>query len=162
MHLSDNIYILFTNNTNPNNFYTAITESDVFYFRVRACHDVSIFLSRYPGNTDTYTYQFRLGYENNTKSAIVIKGEDAPDASHGFNTPHLLDCYYGLEFRLRRDGGELTLSRMEGDDEQVVMEWTDTNPFPVHAIHLASGDNATAEWAFNRDQGSYQFSSKCK
>jgi Farnesoic acid 0-methyl transferase len=150
---ADDVYIVYTNDTNPSDNIVMTTERKTFVFDTTACRDITIILSHVPGTVDSYGYKISLGVAGNTKS--VIQKMLPEQENHEFSTHNILPC--------DEDGRSLWLSWIDGVIKvgtgrnytlDPVFQWTDSRPYTLNAISILSRDPNTVRWRFPRDSGS--------
>lgn len=147
--LTDNMYTIYTNSTNAFDHFVLTTDQKAFLFTVNACRDVYLFLTHLPGVTDFEAYRITLGVDENTRSSIykTLPNETTFDAS-----TNIFTCSPKSLWVTWADG---TISVGEGSDvnQGQLFTWTDTQPYAVNALAMASRDVNTVTWTLRRESG---------
>lgn len=120
-------------------------------FKVKACNDAHVALSRTLGMTSMHTYEVVLGAYGNTKSLIRNATQGTEWVS--LDTPGILNCTTMLTFWLSWDAGLVKVGRGGVIGSNEFMYWQDPNPYSVHALGISSGWGAVASWQFSNLPG---------
>jgi hypothetical protein len=149
----DNIYELYTNDSNDFTRIVMMTELQHFQFLVGACSEAYIILHTNPGNVgdDDAAYHIVLGTEYNQKSEIRKKGSNG--AAQSFDTPDILRClangYSG--FHLSWGDGDIALRETDAQGH-LLFNWHD-DEYDINSIALGSRHEETSKWLFMKSQG---------
>ena len=79
--------------------------------------------------------------------------EDSSEAMVTVDTANLLDCDKMVDFWIRW-GWDQSIRVGQGQlDDNLLMEWKDTEAQNIHAISLSTGDGVEGEWRFSSKAG---------
>ena len=133
---------------------TALMDQEFFVFRVHACSDIYITLSKIPQYTQNDAYQIILGAEQNQRSKI---NKMAPfSETKDFSTPGLLDCATLKNFWVSWTAGHFYVGEGETVNENELFNWRDVNnPYPINALSLGSRGDEVTRWEFLRSAGEW-------
>ncbi|XP_078612531.1 uncharacterized protein LOC144882551 isoform X1 [Branchiostoma floridae x Branchiostoma japonicum] len=123
---------------------TAIRDSSLFTFEVRASNDVHVALSSQNYNLDDM-YEIVIGGWNNT-SSVIRRSKGGTDLT-GSPTPGILSSAESRGFWIAWtvDG---TISVGKQGESQHFMQWTDPEPLQVVYAGYTTGWGSTGEWRF--------------
>ncbi|XP_035693199.1 uncharacterized protein LOC118427484 isoform X2 [Branchiostoma floridae] len=123
---------------------TAIRDSSLFTFEVRANNDVHVALSSQNYDLDDM-YEIVIGGWNNT-SSVIRRSKGGTDQT-GSPTPGILSSAESRGFWISwtMDG---TISVGKQGESQHFMQWTDPEPLQVVYAGYTTGWGSTGEWRF--------------
>ena len=125
-----------------NQFWSHISTKTSQVFRVKAAESAMILLSATAERTDKYAYEVGIGVNGNVNTWIR-KDEIIPIK---IETRDILSANEFRTFWLRWEASDIELGRGSHVGVDSVIHWQDPNPTAVHALSLASGGSATAQW----------------
>ena len=114
-------------------------------FQVRACNDVQIALTAFPGDTSKKTYEVVLGFNNNTKSAIrdVARGKNLLEKT----TKNVLHCTKARVFWINWRDGLLQVGRKGEIGKRMFMQIAMADIHTARAVAFsAKSDPGPAMW----------------
>ena len=124
----------------------AVPSQTSVVFRLEACKEAHIALSKYLAITSIDTYEVAIGAYDNKISAIrsSVGGEDEKTAS----TPDILGCTVPLWYWISWVDGGITLGTGSIVGESVVLSWEDAQVEWVEAVGLTTAMNQRGIWEF--------------
>jgi Farnesoic acid 0-methyl transferase len=131
------------------------TERQFFIFTVEACRDIHLFLTHLPGVVDHHGYDIIIGAADNAKS--IIRKLPPEDDLVEFPSEGILACDSEVAIWVTWSGGVINVGRGNTVSSEVLFTWTDSSPYLINALSLASSDVERAVWTFLRESGKHFF-----
>ncbi|CAH1794507.1 unnamed protein product [Owenia fusiformis] len=132
-----------------NHGWVGVQDRTSAVFDVQACNDAHLALSTEPGNGDVNTYEIVIGGWDGTKSAIR---ESKQGQTVVFvDTPDILNCNVSRTFWVSWLNGAINVGRGPVVGMNSFMSWTDSDPYVVNVISVATGWGSSAIWKFQQD-----------
>ena len=126
-------------------WYSSSTHTSVV-FKVEACAEAHVALSKYVGITSISAYEVVIGGYNNKLSAVrsSVSGADEKTAI----TDDILSCSEPRWFWISWTGGELHFGKGTIVEEDVVISWKEANIGWVEGVGITTARNNKGIWDF--------------
>ena len=124
-------------------------------FKVKACQDATIKLSKRFGLVDGSTYEVRIGAENNQKTIIIPD----PESSHqeSADTPNVLDCNQYKPFWLAWKYGTLYVGQGSFVWEDELLRYDVPTPHDVQGAMMETLSGTEGVFSVSRLDGKHLF-----
>jgi hypothetical protein len=152
--ISGKMAIVYTNGLNYETFWTSVIERDFFVFSVRACKDVYLALSEYPGAWKGPTYEFVIGKDN---SRSYIRDGVGGSAMVTKSTEYILQCDVQTYFWIMWSNNTLAagLGSIPGNN-QFINVYDPNYNFPL-LTGVAIATSGQGEWHLGQVRGKTSF-----
>ena len=136
-----------------------VQERQEVIFKVRACAEANIILSEFPTISDYRTYEFSIGFEENTKAYVRKSVSGDPVKTVDLGESYGLSCEYEVPYWIQwrnmiNDTLRLQMGAGSVAGENVFVNWTDTDdPYQVQAVGYATSNAYEGTWLFTEAEG---------
>ena len=147
------MYTLYTPSRKSYQYMYMSTDSRFFVFRVKACNDAVIALSKEPGVVTDNTYELVIGGEQNKAIYVrkIIAGTN--ETKRRMSRDNLLSCSEFRPFWVTWRSSIITVGRGLTIGYENIFNWQDSEPMTVTGIALTTDMGATGMWEIQQDQG---------
>lgn len=141
------------NSTSRQSFWTlhhSTTNSKEVKFKVKSSNDAILALLTVTNNLKAPHYELTIGAQGNTISQLKAKSVNG-EFSVQVDTPQILDSGSFLPFWITWINGTVQFGKGDVVGQNRLLSYMDPLPAyrkDVHAVAVASGGNAFAEWEF--------------
>ena len=137
---------------NYNQLSKSMTIPDSIVFRVQACRDAHVALSKYFNNVHTDTYEIIIGGNGNKNS--FIRDYATMIEKQRVETPDIMDCNNYRAFWVKcESSGRLTVGKGAVIGNSAFLDWVDDEKRIFKGLTISTWDNATGFWDFSFLQG---------
>lgn len=128
--------------------WLSVIDEESIVFKVRACSDVHIGLSRYPGISYVEMYEIVIGGWGNTKSVIrTSMQQEHPEAE--LDEADTVSCDSSRHFWVSWPNGRIAFGRGSHVGSREMLHWTDPNPHEVTAVGITNAADNNGTWEFS-------------
>ena len=137
-------------------FWYSLSHEGVTSFKVKACEDASISLSKYPGVFLHSTYELVLGAEGNTKTKLR-RDPKLATWDKEVSTPNIIACGQNRWFWISKYDDWLQVGRGVAPGNDVFFEYYDANHYPINSISFSTSSKAVGQWEYTHLTGGNYF-----
>jgi hypothetical protein len=128
-----------------------IVHHPFFTFKVRACGEARILLLADPFDVSLYSREIVIGGFSNTK-VLIYDSRNATLAERDIKG--LLNCNELQQFWISWNLQTMLLLVGRGNvGNEELLQYSDTQLQPIHAVSVSTANGISGEWQFSRDAG---------
>jgi hypothetical protein len=128
--------------------WVATLDEKYVAFKVKACHDARLMLSKHVGITTVDSHEIHIGANNNTM--IYFRNIDngvitqvAEKVVHG-----LLSCSASRWFWISWTTGVIELGQGSNVGHEILLTWPSGHPEPIEGVSISTDISAPGTWEF--------------
>ncbi|CAG2198494.1 unnamed protein product [Mytilus edulis] len=135
--------------SHPLNQYGFIaSEKSSIDFELKVCHDAFIYLSASLVMDSTAdVYEIVMGGGSGTK--VFLRSKNGVDVAQGLLGTSNTDCDQFVPFWISWENGNVKIGKGLIINQDVVIDWTDSDPFIIAGIGVRSGYGSSGQWIFH-------------
>ncbi|VDI41586.1 Hypothetical predicted protein [Mytilus galloprovincialis] len=135
--------------SHPLNQYGFIaSEKSSIDFGLKVCHDAFIYLSASLVMDSTAdVYEIVMGGGSGTK--VFLRSKNGVDVAQGLLGTSNTDCDQFVPFWISWENGNVKIGKGLIINQDVVIDWTDSDPFIIAGIGVRTGYGSSGQWVFH-------------
>ena len=140
------------NLTNYRQIWHSLSHEGETSFKVKACTDAMITLSKYPGLTHLSTYEIVIGGDGN-RNIKIRRNRRISRWDKTVTTPGIIDCHESRWFWISKYGDTIQVGKGPIPGSFVELSFTDSNRWPINSIQFSTSERAVGQWEFSKQTG---------